>query len=221
MYGRPHRGKSARPDLEDELDAEPLPYDPQPTPRGLNTRDPNAPKRQKRAADATPPDSSDAAEETGGDQGDNNVLLLEGNEVIKEARGCCSSSWSSQILAWIRRRCIRYFLGRRLKVSKKKYNNQYTSFKDRDNDLPHPDATYDGRATVLCLAAAYDGEVSFGKSELCTLKHNFTVRNDFGADVPGGQAAFIEYPDRVTTMWSARISVAQSSIHNYEADGTT
>ncbi|KAK6392410.1 hypothetical protein LTR81_026604 [Elasticomyces elasticus] len=197
MYGRPHRGKSARPDLEDELDAEPLPYDPQPTPRGLNTRDPNAPKRQKRAADATPPDSSDAAEETGGDQGDNNVLLLEGNEVIKEG------------------------LMKQEAVSKKKYNNQYTSFKDRDNDLPHPDATYDGRATVLCLAAAYDGEVSFGKSELCTLKHNFTVRNDFGADVPGGQAAFIEYPDRVTTMWSARISVAQSSIHNYEADGTT
>ncbi|KAK4961566.1 hypothetical protein LTR10_002056 [Elasticomyces elasticus] len=83
-------------------------------------------------------------------------------------------------------------------VSKKKYNNQYTSFKDKDSDLPHPDATYVSRATVLSLAAAYDGEVSFGKSELRTLKHNFTVRDDFAADLPGGQAAFIEYPDRVT-----------------------
>ncbi|KAK4895898.1 hypothetical protein LTR27_006069 [Elasticomyces elasticus] len=75
--------KRERTDLEHDLDLEPMDYNPQPTPSGLTSRNPNTPKRQKRAADITPEHSSVAAEETGGDQGDNTFLLLEGNEVIK------------------------------------------------------------------------------------------------------------------------------------------
>ncbi|KAK5707978.1 hypothetical protein LTR97_000517 [Elasticomyces elasticus] len=170
----------------------------------------------------TPPNARSAQQvlasaETGGGQQDNTFLLLKGNNVIKGGKRMLLKLVEFPDLGIDPTKG----LTKQAAVSKKKYNNQYTSFKDKDNDLPYPDAIYDSRATVLCLAAAYDGEVSFGKSELRTLKHNFTVRDDSKADVPGGQAAFIEYPDRVTTMWSARISVAHSSVHNYEADGTT
>ncbi|KAK3629788.1 hypothetical protein LTR56_016779 [Elasticomyces elasticus] len=181
--------KRERPDLEDDLDSEPAPYNPKPTPSGLNTRDPNAPKRQKRAADATAADSSVAAEETGGDQGNNKFLLLEGNDVIKGGKRMLLKLVEFPDLGIDKKKG----LTKQAAVSKKKYNNQYTAFKD--TDLPHPDATYDSRATVLCLAAAYDGEVGYGRSQLRGLKNNFTVRDDPKADVPGGQAAFIEYPD--------------------------
>ncbi|KAK5731885.1 hypothetical protein LTR17_010960 [Elasticomyces elasticus] len=165
--------KRERPDLEDDLDSEPAPYNPKPTPSGLNTRDPNAPKRQKRAA------------------GGQHILLLEGNNVIKGGKRTLLKLVEFPDLGIDPKKG----LTKQAAVSKKKYDNQYTSFNDKDNDLPHPDATYDSWATVLCLAAAYDGVVSFDKRELRTLKHNFTVRDDVKADVPGAQAAFIEYPD--------------------------
>ncbi|KAK5727046.1 hypothetical protein LTR15_002938 [Elasticomyces elasticus] len=137
-------------------------YNPQPTPSGLTSRNPNAPERQKRAAGTTPAHSSVASAETGSEQQDNTFLLFKANNVIKGGK--------RMLLKLVEFPDLDIHptkgLTKQAAVSKKKYNNQYTSFKDKDNDLPHPDAT---------LAAAYDGEVSFGKSELRTLKHNFTV----------------------------------------------
>ncbi|KAK5685166.1 hypothetical protein LTS10_003242 [Elasticomyces elasticus] len=125
--------KRERPELEDDLDSEPIDYNPQPTPRGLNTRDPNAPKRQKRAAGTTPATSSVAADETGGGQGDNTFLLLEGNEVIKGGK-----RMSLKLVEFLDLGIDpKKGLTKQAAVSKKKYNNQYTPFKRNQKHGSH------------------------------------------------------------------------------------
>ncbi|KAK5733399.1 hypothetical protein LTR17_009771 [Elasticomyces elasticus] len=114
------QGKSSQRERKQDGD-----YNPQPTPSGFTSRNPNAPKRQKRAAGTTPAHSSVASAETGGDQGDNTFCLLEDNHVIKGG--------SRMLLKLVEFPDFsidpKKGLTKQAAVSKKKYSNQYTPFK--------------------------------------------------------------------------------------------